>query len=109
MAQSRLSSAQHTRQGFVCCAVGGEEESLKEAANRFSDVRSRAVYAGRMEERKLMRRRIAMLIMAATVATTMVAGPVGAAFGAEHHPPKFHPKSKQCSGSNNHPNCPGKH
>jgi hypothetical protein len=56
-----------------------------------------------------MRRRVAMLIMAATVATTMVAGPVGAAFGAEHHPPKFHVKSKQCSGGSNHPNCPGKH
>src|SRR5215204_2350435 len=68
-----------------------------------------AVYIGRGEERNLMRRRVAMLIMAATVAPTMVAGPVGAAFGAEHHPPKFHPKSKQCSGGNNHPNCPGKH
>jgi len=68
-----------------------------------------AVYIGRVGERNLMRRRVAMLIMAATVATTMVAGPVGAAFGAEHHPPKFHPKSKQCSGGSNHPNCPGKH
>jgi hypothetical protein len=68
-----------------------------------------AVYIGRMEERNLMRRRVAMLIMAATVGTTMVAGPVGAAFGAEHHPPKFHSKSKQCSGGSNHPNCPGKH
>jgi hypothetical protein len=67
------------------------------------------VYMGRVGERNLMRRRVAMLIMAATVATTMVAGPVGAAFGAEHHPPKFHPKSKQCSGGSNHPNCPGKH
>jgi hypothetical protein len=67
------------------------------------------VYMGRVGERNLMRRRVAMLIMAATVATTMVAGPVGAAFGAEHHPPKFHVKSTQCSGGNNHPNCPGKH
>jgi hypothetical protein len=68
-----------------------------------------AVHVGRMGERNLMRRRVAMLIMAATVGTTMVAGPVGAAFGAEHHPPKFHPKDQPCSGGSNHPNCPGKH
>ena len=56
-----------------------------------------------------MRRRIAMLVTAAVVAATMVAGPVGAAFGAEHHPPKFDVKSTQCSSGSNQPNCPGSH
>ena len=56
-----------------------------------------------------MRRRVAMLVTAAVVAATMVAGPVGTAFGAEHHPPKFSVKSTQCTGKNNQPNCPGSH
>ena len=32
-------SPQKTRPVFVCCGVGGEEESLKDAANRFTDVK----------------------------------------------------------------------
>jgi hypothetical protein len=54
-----------------------------------------------------MRKRVTLVVSAALVALSMSLG--GAAFGAEHHPPKFHPHSKQCSGGSNHPNCPGKH
>ena len=54
-----------------------------------------------------MRKRIVMLATAAMVAATMSFS--GVAFGAEHHPPKFGVHSKQCTGKNNQPNCPGKH
>jgi hypothetical protein len=54
-----------------------------------------------------MRKRVTLVVSAALVALSMSLG--GVAFGAEHHPPKFHVKSTQCSGKNNHPNCPGSH
>jgi hypothetical protein len=54
-----------------------------------------------------MRKRIAVFATATMVAATMSFA--GVAFGAEHHPPKFHVHSKQCTGKNNQPNCPGGH
>ncbi len=54
-----------------------------------------------------MRKRITLAVSAALLALSMSLG--GAAFGAEHHPPKFSVKSTQCSSDANQPNCPGSH
>ena len=54
-----------------------------------------------------MRKRITLLVAALMMALTMSFS--GVAFGAEHHPPKFGPHDKQCTGGANQPNCPGGH
>jgi hypothetical protein len=51
-------------------------------------------------------RKIAALLAASALAVAALAPPVSA---AEHHPPKFGPHDGQCTGANNHPNCPGSH
>jgi len=50
--------------------------------------------------------KIAALLAASALSIGALAGP---AFAAEHHPPKFGPHDNQCTGDNNHPNCPGVH
>ena len=53
-----------------------------------------------------MKRRLISAAIAAVFSVLAVASPAAA---AEHHPPKFNVKSTQCTGTANHPNCPGSH
>ena len=58
----------------------------------------------------LMRRRIALLIMAAIVALSMALGGAGAALGEQQGQPHFkgnNPKCQSPSSGETNPNCPG--
>jgi hypothetical protein len=53
-----------------------------------------------------MKRKLAAMLVAVG-ALTLGAAP--AAFGAEHHPPKFGVHDNQCTSDANQPWCPGNH